>query len=758
MSGSAVANGHPAFPADKPSRQPAANARVWADLIDAGAHFVRCQHGTKRPIGKSWQKHAPNARALARGIREGEVIGIVPASLGCAVLDLDVPKRDGKPVGTWDARVALADDRAARALAVLGDPEPLLACRTPSGGLHLWLRCERAEGNRQWGLPDDRTHMGEIRGRKGQVIGWGDTYVRLLAALRAQRGTSVASLDALPKPRHARLQKKIDEAIAAITAAPETTRHNTLLEIADDLAARRQLDAALEQRLHEAALAAGLGVDEVTRTIADAKAWGADHPRGRRAEAARLTDRQQRFDAVTTAIMRTGALISLPPYYGSPGGLWRLGGSTWYPHDRTLVDTFLRERLAVAGGKQPIAADVRECARWLAQRTVPPGASVTPPPPVGRAWRLSTGELVEGTPFQNALVGVSVAGEVRVSERSAEIFAPVAPLPVAWPDAVGPTPLFDQFLQETLEGSGVANAWMMAHLGRAICPRLVAQVTASPYAHAAAKVAVLLIGPSRTGKGALLRIVAALTGSGQVADRIDQFGGRFGTSELLRRRVILVRDMQRIPDRHPPDLASSLSVLKSLIDQEPVSVELKGERYRPLLDWEGSVWIASNHDAPFAASGADLDAWIDRLAPVPCRNTRPADARDIGLAERIVAEEGASIARRCVETYAALVRGEIVAIPDPVEARRTAMLANALPAYERFVRETFVADRNAGKLFPEAVQATLDTWSRQSGEDWHREDGHPPYKEIYQAMRRLGGERTRYRHGGFVWTGLALRR
>ena len=755
--GPTVKEGRPTFPSAKPGRQPPPDDPVWADLISQGAHLVRCNRGTKRPIGKSWQKHSPNTRAIARGIREGEAIGIVPTSLGCAVLDVDVPKKDGKPTGSWDARVAFANDRATRALTALGDPEPLVVARTPSGGLHVWLRCKRSEGNRRWGLPDDRTHMGEVRGGKGQVIGWGDAYVQLLAALHAERGTPVASLEALPKPRDARLQEKIAAQIATVAAAQEGTRHDTLLEVADDLAARGQLDDALEQRLREAALAAGLGADEATRTIDDAKTWGKDHPRGRRAEAVRQTERQDRLDAVTTAIMRTGTLISLPPYYGSPSGLWRLAGSTWFPYDQTLVDADIRQRLAAVGGKQPSAADVRECAKWVAQRTVPRGASTPPPPPVGRAWRLPTGELVAGTPFSNALVGVSAGGEVRVSKLSAEIFAPVPPLPVAWPDAVGPTPLFDRFLRETLDGSGVAVEWMAAQIGRALCPRLVPQVPTSSHAHAAEKVAVLLIGPARTGKGALLRIVAALTGSGQVADRADQFGGRFGTSELLRRRVILIRDMQRIPDRHPPDLASSLSVLKSLIDQEPVSVELKGERYRPLLDWEGSVWIASNHDAPFATSSADLDSWIDRLAPVHCGNSRPPNAREEGLAERIVAEEGASVARRCVEAYAALVRGEIAAVPDQVEAKRTAMLANTLPAYERCVRETFAADPDDGKLYPETVQAAIDRWSRQNREDWHREDGHPPYKEIYQALLRLGGKRRRYRHGGYVWTGLALR-
>ena len=177
----------------------------------------------------------------------------------------------------------------------------------------------------------------------------------------------------------------------------------------------------------------------------------------------------------------------------------------------------------------------------------------------------------------------------------------------------------------------------------------------------------LLSGPGRTGKGTLLRIVAALTGSADVADRIDSFGGRFGTSKLLRQRVVLIRDMQKIV-RRTPELEVSLANVKSLIEHEPIAVEVKGVAEFPRLTWAGTVWMATNHLTPFTSDLADLESWRARLAIVRCTNTRPEDAREDGLAERIVDGEGPAIAARCVNAFAAMIRGEIEAVPAAVGA------------------------------------------------------------------------------------------
>ena len=103
-------------------------------LHTRGAHFVLCR-GDKRPLAVGWQKKRPGFAVVEEHAEAGGLVGVIPASLGCVVVDVD----EGGAAGVEALR------------GVLG--EPVATVGTRSGGFHLWYPAPAGEiGNRKWGL------------------------------------------------------------------------------------------------------------------------------------------------------------------------------------------------------------------------------------------------------------------------------------------------------------------------------------------------------------------------------------------------------------------------------------------------------------------------------------------------------------------------------------------------------------------------------------------------------------------------------
>ena len=126
--------------------QPDARKAALAALASAGAHFVLCG-ADKRPKAKAWQKTP--ARLEATLGHKGPV-GVVPASIGCVVVDVD---EGGAPA-------------ADAAITQLGTPLAKVPTRR-TGGWHLWFKSREADsiGNSAW-------RDGDIRAAKGYAILW----------------------------------------------------------------------------------------------------------------------------------------------------------------------------------------------------------------------------------------------------------------------------------------------------------------------------------------------------------------------------------------------------------------------------------------------------------------------------------------------------------------------------------------------------------------------------------------------------------
>ena len=96
-----------------------------------GAHFVLVGPD-KRPLAKGWQKTGPDFSNVEGHAEGGGLVGVIPASLGCFVVDIDEGGENG----------------VAAVRGVLGEPVAVIATRRPSG-FHVWYRAAAKEMGNQ---------------------------------------------------------------------------------------------------------------------------------------------------------------------------------------------------------------------------------------------------------------------------------------------------------------------------------------------------------------------------------------------------------------------------------------------------------------------------------------------------------------------------------------------------------------------------------------------------------------------------------
>ena len=140
------------------------------ELLDWGAHFVLAARWadlkedrtqSKRPVWAAWLDRRPDFTAVKDHMDRDGLLGIVPASLGMAVLDVD----------TGDATQLIVDY-----------PPWFLARSQRPGRVHLWYK--DSEKSRRGG--DWRGHgcAGEIIASTGYVVLWNTTLEELAESLR----------------------------------------------------------------------------------------------------------------------------------------------------------------------------------------------------------------------------------------------------------------------------------------------------------------------------------------------------------------------------------------------------------------------------------------------------------------------------------------------------------------------------------------------------------------------------------------------
>ena len=127
---------------------------IIESLHEMGAHFVLAKK-SKRPISSNWQKTKPKLNQVLNHIEKDELVGIMPVSLQCLVIDID----EGDP-NTFTERYGM----------------PLLQYSTQrKGGEHLWYLLDKDEshGNKEIYLKEIDM-KGDLRCANGYVIFWSD--------------------------------------------------------------------------------------------------------------------------------------------------------------------------------------------------------------------------------------------------------------------------------------------------------------------------------------------------------------------------------------------------------------------------------------------------------------------------------------------------------------------------------------------------------------------------------------------------------
>ena len=169
-------------------------------LVKAGAHFVIARSHDKKPIwpephGSGWEKKSPKMPTLYKyGKQANIVFGIVPASIGFVVVDVDTDHR----IDAGVLRNEVAES--------IG--EPIFETKTRSGGYHMFYRSpfhKRKKDtirNSEWYYPPENKEDkgGEIRGSNGFVVMW--SVDAILAGLEGINDHDPVDLTKWPFKQH----------------------------------------------------------------------------------------------------------------------------------------------------------------------------------------------------------------------------------------------------------------------------------------------------------------------------------------------------------------------------------------------------------------------------------------------------------------------------------------------------------------------------------------------------------------------------
>lgn len=296
-------------------------------LATAGAHFILCAPD-KRPQGAGWQKNGAKPGRVREWLasHSGHLYGVIPASLGCTVVDVD--EGDPEPVAS-----------AARELQV---PALVVPTRRP-GGAHVWLRATGSLGNRKFA---GHGASGDIRAARGFVVLWHPNRVAAWLSETAPADPPYGWLE--------RVAPRVRKGGGTGRLVPVGER-NEELNRSVFLAVQRGEPV---QPHIEAARAAGLGEEEIRATVDSAtrageRARSLMHDR-RKQKAERLGERETARIAAADP-----PATSLPEASGENGNLGREKSAS------TLARAFERMGISVRYDLRGHSPQVKFRGPWM---------------------------------------------------------------------------------------------------------------------------------------------------------------------------------------------------------------------------------------------------------------------------------------------------------------------------------------------------------------------------------------------------------
>ena len=218
-------------------------------------HFVRCK-ADKKAVDGHWQARPANTRAAADWLdTPGNLLGIIPASIGCVVVDVDQ--------GGDEAVTQLAE--------LLGPALAVIPSQSPDK-YHVWYSLEGdGVNNREWQLPGDpaATRRGDIRSNRGYVILWhSETVAAFIPQIADAKAITPEHLNKLPKPKRETKARPS----GSMAAAPAGGRNELLNKLA--FAAGKAGNLQRKETLRQEARESGLPAGEVESTLESGFAAG----------------------------------------------------------------------------------------------------------------------------------------------------------------------------------------------------------------------------------------------------------------------------------------------------------------------------------------------------------------------------------------------------------------------------------------------------------------------------------------------------
>ena len=348
----------------------------------------------------------------------------------------------------------------------------------------------------------------------------------------------------------------------------------------------------------------------------------------------------------------------------------------WVPASDSDTTAACREALAAATGEPPetvTALDPAECRKRLQDIVHLQQGRGLPPDPYSGPWRIDTGQPVKATMWRDA--AVRITDTVLTAEPADKtIFSPHGSLPHNWGNGPPDTwpPQSHAFIAATV-GDDAAD-WCAAMIGRTLCGA--AQHHAIP----------ILVGPGRTGKSTLLRLITLLAGEAHstAVTSIEHLGSRFGVARIANTALVTLPDLPHTISRSA-EAQAGLALIKQISGYDAVAFERKGgntERRQLRL----TLWAASNFLPKWASTAEDSGAWERRIVPFGCHQPVPTDQADPELADRLAASEGEPLARWCCELWRQAAAGELTE-PDGIGRERKRLIEASLPLPERWASD-----------------------------------------------------------------------
>ena len=346
----------------------------------------------------------------------------------------------------------------------------------------------------------------------------------------------------------------------------------------------------------------------------------------------------------------------------------------------------------------------------LANVCIPEGTPADPAD-FARAWHLDTGEFPAvsgGLPWAD---GVIVAVN---DERNGIVTCELDPLhfhrggevPFEFGDATWqPTPMFDRFLAELVREDSID--WLKAMIGRTLLRD-----------HASHGM-VNLIGTGGGGKSTLMLLLSRLVGgASRTVTSPAELGRQFGRTGLDTVSLLIIPDAPE--GRHHDATPEGLSVIKSMVAAEPITIERKNHDPQSMTV-ELTLWLLSNPVPKWTTSSTETEAWGRRLFPFGTRPSPPHRRVIDNYDEVLFNAEGRDIAVSSVMAYAAvLTEGGMANVPLAPSMRNlrrqsvTGQLGTADQWIEDCVDKSSIGDPGAWTWAAD-IKASLTEWAEQLG-------------------------------------------